>query len=234
MNKLYTKLDFARLIRSDWSSFESISRVDDTGIWLLEESAPELRGLSDIERDLFLEHPVQNANNPVLPFNFTMDEFLKFAMLPAFELRDFYTFADNTVDVESIKKLERKHAPAAELARALMLGELPGLASTEETQGATASAQAVPVSAAGASTGVEPAKAQDAPKVTPETTDQRCTRLLCWFEEEEKKVKRGALARVTKRDGRARQTVKADIERAQKQRKEASNPIAMMGRKITF
>lgn len=75
---------------------------------------------------------------------------------------------------------------------------------------------------------------QAVPEKSPETADQRCTRLLLWLEEEKGKGERGALARVVKRDGRARQTVSADIERAQKQRKEASNPMAKMGRKITF
>lgn len=72
------------------------------------------------------------------------------------------------------------------------------------------------------------------PEVAPETTDQRCTRLLLWLEEEKGRGERGALARVVKRDGRARQTVTADIERAKKQKKETFNPMSMMVRKITF
>ena len=68
----------------------------------------------------------------------------------------------------------------------------------------------------------------------PETTGQRCARVLLWFEEEKKKGERGAQARVVKRDGRARPTVVADIKRAQKQKEESSNPMAMMGRKIHF
>lgn len=72
-----------------------------------------------------------------------------------------------------------------------------------------------------------------APEVESETTDQRCARLLQWFEEEERIQKFGALARVARRDGRARQTVTADIQRARKQRSKASNSIASMARKIT-
>lgn len=65
-----------------------------------------------------------------------------------------------------------------------------------------------------------------------ETTDQRCERLLIWFREEEKRQAYGALARVAKRDGRKRQTVKADIDRARKMRNEAVGPISAMVRII--
>lgn len=82
---------------------------------------------------------------------------------------------------------------------------------------------------------VEPTHQDEAPSPKPkETTDQRCARLLRWFEEEEGQRERGALARVALRDGRARQTVKADIERAKRQRQEASNPISAMARNITL
>jgi hypothetical protein len=66
----------------------------------------------------------------------------------------------------------------------------------------------------------------------PETTDERCTRLLQWFEDEKAKKERGALAKVVKRDGRARQTVTNDIKRARKQREAAANPIGVMAKKL--
>ncbi len=65
-----------------------------------------------------------------------------------------------------------------------------------------------------------------------ETTDQRCARLLGWLREEEAKQSRGALARVVRRDGRARQTVSADIARAKKLETAEANPMAAMARAI--
>lgn len=159
VEKKYTKLDFAKLIGYDWPSFEGFCRVDDAGIWLLEENAPGFQGLSDDERNLFLEHPVRDANKPVLPFPFSMDEFLKFAALPAFELRDFYTFADNTVDVEAIERLDLTHAPAAELARALLFGEHPKPAAPDGVHGETASVQPGPGVTTDTYDDVGPAKA---------------------------------------------------------------------------
>lgn len=159
MGRKYTKRDFARLIHSDWSSFEGISRVDDAGIWLLEENNLELLGLSEAERDLFLEHPDRDANKPLLPFEFTMDDFLKFALLPTFELRDFYTFADNTVDIKSIEKLDGNHAPTSELARALMFGELPTIGDVPDI--AAASGCTAPVDAAGASVALPKQRRQE-------------------------------------------------------------------------
>lgn len=64
-----------------------------------------------------------------------------------------------------------------------------------------------------------------------ETADQRRARLLLELEQETAKGKRGALARVVRRDGRSRQTVSADIERARKQKIEAGNPFAGLGQK---
>lgn len=59
-----------------------------------------------------------------------------------------------------------------------------------------------------------------------ETRDERCARLLSEFEQEKGRNERGALARVVENDGRARQTVKADIEHAQKKKKSAAaNPF---------
>lgn len=49
-----------------------------------------------------------------------------------------------------------------------------------------------------------------------EGADSRCARLLKEFREEQVKQSRGALARVVSRDGRARQTVSADIKKARK------------------
>ena len=145
MDTTYTKLDLGYLIDSDWSAIEDYFRIDDSGIWLLEESAPELRWLTQDERDLFMIHPDANPNFPVLPFPFTMKQFLKFADLPATELHDSYLFADDTVDVVAIERLERMYAPSGALARALMFGELPKLAQLKEIQGEAASAHAAPV-----------------------------------------------------------------------------------------
>ena len=154
MDTTYTKLDLGYLIDSDWSAIEDYFRIDDSGIWLLEESAPELRWLTQDERDLFMIHPDANPNFPVLPFPFTMKQFLKFADLPATELHDSYLFADDTVDVVAIERLERMYAPSGALARALMFGELPKLAQLKKIQGEAASAYAAPVMTVGVSGGV--------------------------------------------------------------------------------
>lgn len=151
MDATYIKLDLGYLIDSDWSAIEDYFRIDDSGIWLLEESAPRFRCLTQDERDLFMIHPERNPRFPVLPFPFTMNQFLKFADLPAIELHDFYLFADDTVDVVAIERLERMNAPAGALARALMFGELPKLAQLKEIQSEAASAYAAPVGAVGAS-----------------------------------------------------------------------------------
>ena len=70
------------------------------------------------------------------------------------------------------------------------------------------------------------------PTPVAETTDQRCARLLGWLREEEAKQARGALARVVRRDGRARQTVSADIARAKRLETAEANPMAAMARAI--
>lgn len=73
---------------------------------------------------------------------------------------------------------------------------------------------------------------QGAPDRQSESPEQRCARLLQWLEEEESVKERGALARVVRRDGRARQTVSADIDRAKQRRREGENPIARMARTL--
>lgn len=67
---------------------------------------------------------------------------------------------------------------------------------------------------------------------TGETTAERCKRLLEWFHEETAKRKYGALARVTRRDGRTRQTVKADIDKARATRAANSGPMAVMAKAV--
>ena len=153
MDKTYTKLDLEILMDSDWSALENYFRIDGAGIWLLTESAPEFKGLTQDERDLFMIHPDGDRNFPVLPYPFTVKQFLKFAMLPVVELRDIYTFADETIDVVAIEKLERMHFPAGALVRALMFGELPKLAHLKEIQGDTTSAHLVLVAALEAPSG---------------------------------------------------------------------------------
>ncbi len=142
MDRTYKQHDFEQLIHFDWDSFENLYTVDDAGIWLFKRNAPEFSWLSDEERDLFLSHPDKDANKPVLPFPFTLSEFLKFATLPAFDLREFYTFADNTIDEKAIERLGLTHTPAWELARALMFGERPKQSSPEVKQGGIVSADA--------------------------------------------------------------------------------------------
>ena len=182
MDTTYTKLDLGYLIDSDWSAIEDYFRIDDSGIWLLEESAPELRWLTQDERDLFMIHPDANPNFPVLPFPFTMKQFLKFADLPAIELHDFYLFADDTVDVVAIERLERMYAPSGALARALMFGELPKLAQLKEIQGEAASAYAAPVGAVGASGSVKPDK--DEPAKPLQRTAAQDSAILCEIEKQ--------------------------------------------------
>ena len=63
-----------------------------------------------------------------------------------------------------------------------------------------------------------------------ECTMERCARLLDWFREEQAIALRGALARVAARDGRKRQTVKADIDKALKASKEGGSIRAMVHR----
>jgi len=63
-----------------------------------------------------------------------------------------------------------------------------------------------------------------------ESSDARCARLLHWLREEEAKQSRGALARVVARDGRARQTVSADITKARKMEAASAGPITAMAR----
>lgn len=166
MDKKYTKLDFEELINFDWPSFEHYCRVDDIGIWLLKRNSPVFEALGDEERELFVTHPDRDANMPALPFPFTVEEFLAFAMLPAFDLRGFYTFADNTIDMVSIERLERMHAPAWELARALVFGERPNRTSPEAKQGEIASADANSMVTASACDGAEPAKTGPLPLTT--------------------------------------------------------------------
>ena len=61
-----------------------------------------------------------------------------------------------------------------------------------------------------------------------ESRDERCLRLLGEFESENRHRPFGALSRTAERDGRARQTVKADIDRGQSIRKQQAGPIARM------
>jgi hypothetical protein len=118
-----------------------------------------------------------------------------------------------------------------------------------EIQPADTTPQATAMSASTAD-GLEPLKSEPEPKpadtqpqaanpetaqAPPESTDERCARRLLWFEEEEEeeKKKRGALARVAKRDGHVRQTVKADIKRALKQRQDAAGPFGAIAKNLT-
>ena len=158
MDRTYTKLDLEILMDSNWSALENYFRIDDAGIWLLTDSAPEFRGLTQDERDLFMTHPDGDRNFPVLTCPFTVEQFLKFAMLPVVEIRDIYTFADNTINVVAIEKLERMHVPAGALARALVFGELPKWTSPEAEQCKLAIADAESVVIANAPDGVEPNK----------------------------------------------------------------------------
>ena len=73
--------------------------------------------------------------------------------------------------------------------------------------------------------------AQDArPSAPTETSAERCAKMLCWLREEEARQPRGALTRVAKRDGRARQTVSADIAKAREVEAASAGPIAAMAR----
>ena len=159
MDRKYIKLDFEELINFDWVSFENLSKVNEDGIWLFKRNASEYRWLSDEERDLLLSRPDKDTSKPVLPFPFTLDEFLKFATLPAFALREFYTFADNTIDENAIERLGRTNTRTWELARALMFGERPKCISPEAEKGELAIADAESMVTASASGGVEPDKA---------------------------------------------------------------------------
>jgi hypothetical protein len=78
--------------------------------------------------------------------------------------------------------------------------------------------------------GASPAAAE--PPARTEGKDERCDRLLRWLEEEQGRGERGALARVVKRDGRARQTVTTDIEYArQKRAPKSATPWDVLVRK---
>src|SRR6185312_13881583 len=141
----YTKLDFDRFIRSEWSHFEGYLRIDDKGIWLLDESSPTLQGLSQGERDVLLQHPRLNANDPLLSFPFTLDEFLEVAGSPLLALRDFYTVGRGSTcapDRKGIVRLQRTHRPAWELAMALMYKRRPTPVCPEDMSVATARASA--------------------------------------------------------------------------------------------
>ena len=63
-----------------------------------------------------------------------------------------------------------------------------------------------------------------------ETAENRQARVLGWFEEEQAKKPRGALARVADRDGRTRQTVSKDIKRAQQAKKARVGALAAITR----
>lgn len=79
-----------------------------------------------------------------------------------------------------------------------------------------------------------PPSSRDIREAAPaETTDQRCARLLREFRDEASKKPWGALARVTARDGRARQTVSADIARAKKAEAERSSGLAGMAQTLS-
>jgi hypothetical protein len=81
---------------------------------------------------------------------------------------------------------------------------------------------------------LQPTKAELAVEPrAPETTDERCERLLQWYDQECARGARGALARIANRDGRARQTVAADLERARKNRKQnlAAKPFNGLGKR---
>lgn len=124
-HRKYTKIDFGRLIQSDWSHFEGYLRIDDNGIWLFEENAPELQGLSESERDILLDHPERNANRPVLPFPFTIDEFLAAAHHPLLGLEDFYVIPGNPnggADLAAIERLKRMHLPPISASSRLKAG----------------------------------------------------------------------------------------------------------------
>jgi hypothetical protein len=175
MDKKYTKRDFGELINFEWTAFKVHCRVDDLGVWLLERNDPVFNGLSKDLRDLFLVHPDRNANVPVLPFPFSIDEFIKFAALPAFEMQDFYTFLDNTIDLDAIERLERIHAPAGVLARALIFGERPKPATLEAHDGEPGSF----------SSQVEPATVGPLPLITGDIAF--CFAGLGWSEEQWKK-----------------------------------------------
>lgn len=68
------------------------------------------------------------------------------------------------------------------------------------------------------------------PQGPTETSQQRCARLLRELRTEEAKQQRGALARVVKRDGRARQTVSEDIAKARELEAADAGPLAAMTR----
>ncbi len=126
MDKKYTKLDLERLLNVDLLLLlDGCYTVDGTGIWLLNANAPEVLRLSKVDRDVLLAHPERNANLPVLPFPFSIEEFLRFSSATAFELPEFFTFADGSVDGDAIDRLKQSHAPAWELAKALMFDEFP-------------------------------------------------------------------------------------------------------------
>jgi hypothetical protein len=65
-----------------------------------------------------------------------------------------------------------------------------------------------------------------------ETSGERCARLLLWLREEQARGERGALARVVRRDGRARQTVTADIKKAREDEAQKSGAMSLMARSL--
>jgi hypothetical protein len=66
-----------------------------------------------------------------------------------------------------------------------------------------------------------------------ETSEARDARLLEWFLEEQAKATRGALARVAKRAGLTRQTVKQYVERAQQRAPVGSDPMTSISKALT-
>ena len=66
-----------------------------------------------------------------------------------------------------------------------------------------------------------------------ESTSERCRRVLADFRKESAKKEWGALARVAARDGRKRQTVKADIDRALMEEAKQSGPLSTIARTVT-
>lgn len=115
--KLYTEQDFWNLCdRADFleTYIQLEARTD--GLWLVPEDHENFRTCPEV-RSILLVHPTGNDNEPVLPFPFTLDQFLLFAE------SEPYSLADCSMAEDEVDELGRRSANARELALAMFTDE---------------------------------------------------------------------------------------------------------------
>jgi len=198
------------LLENDWDKLGSRYERRDDGIYLREWNKEDRAGLSPKEAEALRTHPSGDPYAPALPASFTAAQFVAFARSHHLLEGDLICCYANAQKAQDAGDEPDKYSPGADIVpNEKALSELRAInRQSEELVRA--------LLAAPGTSGVLDRHGR------PESREERLAWVLALYDEEvQRRGEYGALARVVLRDGRARQTVAADLQAARKARAEA-------------